>query len=1024
MIEWCPEGFMIKKLFKFSLAVALMMLPLLQLMDTLNVFASDTISVEIHYARTDGDYEGWNLWIWEPGKEGQQFDFTDEGVNGLIATFEFETSASEIGFIVRRNGWEEKDTPEDRFIEVVDGKAIAYLKSGDSTVYNNKDYAPPQVVIVEGDIQLNIHYRRFDNNYTGWNAWVWPKGGEGAAYPITSSDDFGSVITLSFDASLASEAGFIIRLNDWAQKDVDQDRFINITKARNGVLDVYLVQGDATIYYNLNDVDLSPKFLSAKLDEVDRINIALSVPLKLNKDSADQGFVISDGSKTYPIRRIIAAEFLSETSSRMDILTQDPLDLSQSYTLSHPNYGTVPVMFNKVFSSQGFEEANHFEGELGALYTPSKTEFRVWAPTAQSVMLNLFDSGHEGEAKQTITMNKDLGFGVWSVSLDGDFDKTYYTYTVTVNGVVNEAVDPYARAVGVNGLRGMVIDLAKTNPQGWNEAPRPKDIPYTDAIIYELHVRDLSVSPDSGITNKGKFLAFTERGTKGPNGVATGVDHLVEMGITHLHLLPVFDFRSIDETKLEDNRFNWGYDPQHFNVPEGSYSTDPYNGEVRINEFKQMVQSLHAADIRVVMDVVYNHTGASADSDFSKIVPFYYYRFNENGSFSNGSGTGNETASERSMVRKHFIDSVVYWAKEYKIDGFRFDLMALHDIETMNMIRAALDEVNPNILIYGEGWTGGTSPLPDTEKALKENASKLDRIAVFSDSIRDGLKGDVFNELDNGFVSGKFNLINTIKFGVVASVQHPGVPLQNIVKANNFWATEPHHTITYVEAHDNHTLYDKLKLTNPESTPEEITRMHRFANAIVLTSQGIPFIHAGSEWKRTKFGDHNSYQSPDSVNQLVWADKDINMDHVNYFKGLIQLRKNHPAFRMPTADLIRDHLSFIESPSNTVAYTITDAPEEEWSNITVLINGNTEETTFTLPSKGWVVVVNGEEAGESSLGRVNGDTITVDAQTLVVLVDASSFGSDNLLLWAGVSAVMLLLILGYVFRDKWLIKKA
>jgi pullulanase len=1015
---------MIKKILKLTMALTLFVLPLFHLFVTLDVFASDVVSVEIHYSRPDGNYTGWNLWIWEPGKDGKSYEFDEVGTYGAVARFELSTKAKEVGFIVRLNDWEQKDTDADRFIQVVDGKAVAYLKSGDSTVYETSEYKKPDVVIIDGEVLVNIHYRRFDNNYTGWNAWVWPKGAEGAAYPITGYDDFGAIISLSFDASQASEAGFIIRLNEWAQKDVDQDRFININRARNNVLNVYLVQGDTTVYYNLSDVDLSPKFLSSKLEAVDRVNIALSVPLTLKENSTDQGFVISDGVNSFPIRRILFAEFLSKTSSRMDIFLQEPLDLGKSYTISHPNYGSTAIIFNRVFSTEAFEETYHFEGELGALYTPTKTEFRLWAPTAQSVSLNLFDSGHLGEAKQTITMTKTLGPGVWSVEVEGDLHKTYFTYTVNVNGVENEAVDPYVRAVGVNGLRGMVVDLSRTNPEGWDNAPRPNDIPFTDAIIYELHVRDLSVSPDSGITNKGKYLAFTERGTKGPNGVATGVDHLVEMGITHLHLLPVFDFRSIDETKLENNRFNWGYDPQHFNAPEGSYSTDPFNGEVRINEFKQMVQSLHSAGIRVVMDVVYNHTGASADSDFSKIVPFYYYRFNDNGSFSNGSGTGNETASERSMVRKHFIDSVVYWATEYKIDGFRFDLMALHDIETMNMIRAALDEVNPNILIYGEGWTGGNSPLPDKDKALKINAAQLDRIAVFSDDMRDGLKGSVFIDTDKGFVNGKLSLENSIRFGIVGSVQHPGVSSSNILYSTKFWAKEPHHTINYAEAHDNLTLYDKLMATNPEASENEIAQMHRLANAIVLTSQGIPFIHAGSEWMRTKFGDHNSYQSPDSINQLVWADKDTQMSHVDYFKGLINLRKNHSAFRMPSADLIREHLTFLDSPSNTVAYTINDAPEETWKNIAVLINGNEEATTFTLPAKGWVVVVNGEKAGESSLARVSGDSITVEGKTLVVLVDSASYGSNQLVLWGGVTLLALAGVLAYIFKDKWLVKKA
>lgn len=495
--------------------------------------------------------------------------------------------------------------------------------------------------------------------------------------------------------------------------------------------------------------------------------------------------------------------------------------------------------------------------------------------------------------------------------------------------------------------------------------------------------RDLSIGEDSGITNKGKFLGLTEEGTKGPGGVSTGLDHIKEMGITHLHLLPSFDFRSIDETTLDENNFNWGYDPQHFNVPEGSYATDPYNGEVRITEFKEMVKALHENDIRVVMDVVYNHTGASSDSDFSKIVPGYYYRFNEDGTFSNGSGTGNETASERSMMRKYMVDSVVYWAKEYGIDGFRFDLMGLHDIDTMNEIRAALTEVDPSILIYGEGWTGGDSPLPDKEKARKKNMRRMGGIAAFSDDIRDALKGHVFTDEDPGFVSGAENLQESMKFGIVASLDHPGVNYEEVK-----YSTSPNQTITYVEAHDNLTLWDKLVISNPEASEEERMKMHRMANAAVLTSQGIPFIHAGSEFYRTKDGDHNSYKSPDSINQLDWSRKESYMDNVDYFKGLITMRKEHPAFRMETAEEIRNNVSFMDlEEEHLVGYTLDGSSlGDSWGEITVLLNGGEDSSTFNLDANTYQIMVNGESAGLTPLDSFEGETVEVPGKTLMVLI--------------------------------------
>ena len=516
--------------------------------------------------------------------------------------------------------------------------------------------------------------------------------------------------------------------------------------------------------------------------------------------------------------------------------------------------------------------------------------------------------------------------------------------------------------------------LASTDPLGWAQDQFIRLDHNTDAIIYELHIRDFSIDPDSGISaaNKGKYLAFTEKGTTSPGGSKTGIDHLIELGVTHVHLLPTFDFRSIDETKLENNTFNWGYDPQHFNVPEGSYSSDPYEGNVRITEFKQMVMALHDAGIAVVMDVVYNHTGASADSDFSKIVPGYYYRFNANGSFSNGSGTGNETASERAMMRRYIIDSVKFWVQEYHIDGFRFDLMALHDIETMAMLKDELEAINPNVLIYGEGWTGGGSPLPDEQKALKKNVAQLNDIAVFSDDLRDAIKGHVFTKTDKGFVNGGQGLEESLKFGIVASILHGDVDYPSVKYSKFAYATSPTQIISYVEAHDNLTLWDKLVITNPDASVEQLIAMHRMANAIVLTSQGTAFIHAGAEFLRTKGGNENSYNAPDSVNRLDWSRKDEYQSNVDYFAGLITLRKAHPAFRMTTSAEVKANLNFIETDTpNVVAYTLdNNANGDEWETIAVLINANETDVQVTLDSSGWVVVVNGERAGVTKLADI------------------------------------------------------
>ncbi|MFH5836196.1 type I pullulanase [Proteiniclasticum sp. C24MP] len=963
--------------------------PMLSVRDMVTVHAENEVEIIVHYAREDGNYEDWNLWLWEEGGQGEQVDFASEDDFGKVAVLSTSSDKSRFGFIVRKGNWVEKDIDGDRFFEVEEGKAEIWLKSGDETVYTEAPAVTTEKPeVLEGDLELRIHYRRFDENYDGWNLWIWPKGGEGEAYDFTSEDDFGKLAVLGLDVEDASEIGFIIRKGEWEAKDVDMDRFISVSKAEDGVLDVYLLEKDPSVYYAAEEVDLSPKILKAELTTVNKVKVNVSIPMELVHDQKE-GLKVTSGEEELEIQTIYFSEGgRPESSSQFEVLLKEPLELGRTYTISKEGYGEKAVMMSGVFSTKAFENAYHFDGELGAIHETEKTTFRVWAPTATSVKLNLFTAGNDVDAYETVKM-VSLEKGVWEYVLSGDNHGVYYTYTATNLGMEQEAVDPYAKAVGVNGRRAMVVDLDRTDPEGWEEDEKPELKDFTDAILYELHVRDLSISEDSGIEHKGKFLGLTEEGTTGPDGVSTGLSHLMDLGVTHLHLLPAFDFRSIDETKLEENNFNWGYDPQHFNVPEGSYSTDPYNGEVRIREFKEMVKTLHEKDIRVVMDVVYNHTGASGDSDFTKMVPGYYYRMNEDGSFSNGSGTGNETASERSMMRKYIVDSVVYWAREYGVDGFRFDLMALHDIDTMKAVRAALDEVDPTILIYGEGWTGGDSPLPDKEKALKRNTWRMDGVAAFSDDIRDGLKGHVFTDEDRGFINGAEGMEESIKFGIVASIDHPDVNYQEVKYSQSFWAKEPSQTITYVEAHDNLTLWDKLMISNSDAEEEELIRMHRMANAVVLTSQGIPFLHAGSDFLRTKDGNHNSYNAPDEINKLVWERKSSYLDNVTYFEGLIDMRKAHPAFKMDTAREVRENLSFLEMPEkNMVGYRIDgEAAGDDWKEILVLMNANRDEMSFDLEGN-WNVMVNGATAGNESIETVS-EEVKIPGQTLLVLVETA-----------------------------------
>ncbi len=984
----------LKRILIGLVTMLLFLTPLLTLRGTMNVKAATQTTITVHYNRPAGDYAGWNLWLWEVGKEGKATPFETSDAFGKVLTVIFDSAATEYGFLVRLNEWEKKDIESDRFITAVNGKAEVWLKEGDPRVYTTNPSMGPVVdpEPVAGDITLKIHYHRFDNNYKDWNFWMWPKGSEGKAYPLNSSDSYGQVATLKMAPGAALEIGFLTRKGDWLAKDIDTDRFIPLSKLNNKVLEIWLLQGDPKIYYTAATVDLSPKFLGARIDGVDLVGVSLSVPMVLLNDKKE-GLTLKDSDGTViAIKTFIFSEGAGlASSSNFKFFTQTDLDLSKTYTLTKAGYGTVTLTFNTVFNTKAFEATYGYDGALGAIYTPAKTSFRLWAPTATNVLLNTYANGTDGNPQKSVALTRDAK-GTWIYEAAEDMKGVYYTYSITVLGLTNEAVDPYARAVGVNGKRAMVIDLASTNPTGWDSIKRPAFKNSTDAIIYEAHLRDLSVSPDSGIKNKGKFLGLTEENTQTPNGIKTGLSHLVELGITHLHLLPVFDFRSIDETTLDKNSFNWGYDPQNFNVPEGSYSTDPYKAEVRVKEFKEMVMALHKNDIRVVMDVVYNHTGASADSDFSKIVPNYYYRFNDNGSFSNGSGTGNETASDRIMMRKFIVDSVVYWASEYKVDGFRFDLMALHDIETMNAVRVALDKVDPSILIYGEGWTGGASPLPDVEKALKKNISQISGVAAFSDDIRDAIKGFVFNNLDKGFVNGGLNLEESIKFGIIASTMNINVDYTKVKYSKTPYAKTPSSVVSYVEAHDNLTLWDKLKLTNPDATEAQLIAMDRMANAIVLTSQGTSFLHAGSDFLRTKNGNGNSYNSPDAINQLVWERKGTYIDTFKYFQGLIAMRKAHPAFRMMSADLIRKNLRFLTMPQpNMVGYTISNnANGDSWKNIAVLMNANDKAIDVTLEKGGWVVMVNGEKAGNKVLSSISGKTITIQPHTLMVLADSSS----------------------------------
>lgn len=614
--------------------------------------------------------------------------------------------------------------------------------------------------------------------------------------------------------------------------------------------------------------------------------------------------------------------------------------------------------------------------DLGLTYSSKQSSFRIWSPLAEKAELLLYKEGVGGEPLSVHPLKKAAS-GTWVITLPGDKKGLFYTFRVMINNAwMQEVPDPYAKAVGVNGKRGMIVNLKETNPANWEKDQSPAFKNKTDAVIYELHVRDASIAANSGIKNKGKFIGLTETGTRNSAGQSTGLDHIKELGVTHVHILPFYDFASLDESKA-DLKYNWGYDPLNFNVPEGSYSTNPFDGNTRIKEFKQLVKTFHENGLRVVMDVVYNHTGPTENSNFNQLVPGYYYRQTKDGKFSNATACGNETASERAMFRKFMLESMKYWVQEYHIDGFRVDLMGVHDIVTMNLISKELHKIKPSILLYGEGWTAGSSPLPDSLRALKANAHMLDRIAVFSDDIRDGIKGSVFEHEDRGFVTSKPGMEESIKFGIVASLQHPQVDYKKVNYSKAPYSKHPFQTVTYCECHDNHVLWDKLALSAKNATVEERTRMHKLALAIVLTSQGISFLHAGTEFLRSKKNVENSFESPDSINAIDWNLKTRNEEVFHFVKSLIALRKSHPAFRMMQTKDITSNLQFMENlPAGTVGYVINGAAvNDPWKKIMVIFNGNNRPTRVDWQKEPWNFYDPSKKVQEVALPATNGTTI-------------------------------------------------
>ena len=880
---------------------------------------------------------------------------------------------------------------------------------------------PANTLAVNDDITIRIHYHRPDGDYQDWELWAWDEDGNYSisgslstngsatdAPPYKFEQGNNEMICTITVPTGTMRIGYIVRQPSWTAKDVEHDQFINLTGILSGTVDFYIESGvpsqpskealptmeelcAKTIQYNGktqnimvlgDDVVIGSVVTAADYDFDKNGNPLVKVML-----SSDPGYPVTLDTFTITgAYNIIAAEVTKiaqiGTAYYLYLDQQLPLDEAfniefegQQYAITLPDY----------YSTKEFEERYTYEGnDLGQTYTKEKTTLKVWAPLAASVQVRLYEDGDPAKQEYPDAVIDMVAGekGTWSVELHGNYNGTYYTYYVDNVSEQKECVDPYARAVGVNGRRSMIIDLASTDPAGWASDRDPHyDDAITDAIIWELHVRDLTSDASSGVKEawRGKYLGLIQSGTTNTYGQATGLDYIKNLGITHIQLLPVYDFGSVDEKK--DTGFNWGYDPMNYNVPEGSYSTDPYNGEVRVKEFKQMVKGLHDNGISVIMDVVYNHVYDANQFCFNNTVPNYFSRPG-----SNGSGCGNDTASERSMVRKYIVDSVNYWVDEYHIDGFRFDLAGLIDTDTINEIVDTVQEKHPNVIFYGEGWSISTiTTKPAVTMATQYNSTKTPNFAYFSDSIRTTLKGNTYGDITGGYISG-------------ASVSTS--EMSKLFKGMPDWCTTPTQSINYLSCHDNHTLFDHITIANPSSNTAERVAMNNLGAAFYLAAQGIPFMQAGEEMLRSKpdsskeYGyNPNSYNAPDQVNSIKWDN--LQNGYVSrtmaYYQGLIAFRKAHPALRMTNASQVQSNITNLSGlDDNVLGYIISgNVSGETADGIIAIFNPNESGTTVELPAGQWHICVNKDSAGVTSLGIVS-DSVYVEEISAMFLVKSDT----------------------------------
>ncbi len=967
-----------KRVWAWFLAAVLLLTTILPAMGQVIVHADpDAVTLKIHYHREDGNYTDWDVWAWADGIDlegGPPFLFADEG-GEKVATINVPAGVNKIGYIVRKSDWT-KDIDANQFIEfpeVVSGTLHFYIESGVEGGTKNYDDAVLVPTLVK------IHYYRPDGAYTDWDVWSWADGSgtlPTSAYAFAEENDE-MVATINIPEGV-SRIGFIVRKQDWSEKDPEPDRFVDLSDILCGTVHILCTSGTAVFETNYDaNVVTGTKIKSAvyKGDKMVEVTFTGEVEEK------DLSTLEINGREGKIDIANIAPANLAGASAYLLTLAKELEDLGE-YTITFKG-AAYPVVMPIIYSTPEFEAEYTYDGDdLGLTVGENDLTFKLWAPLAEKVTVNVYEGGTANANDQLKSLEMTAGEkGIFSLTTEKDILGKYYTYVVTRNGKDAEVCDPYARATGVNGQRAMILDLRDTDPQGWDEDKNPHaGESMNDAVIYEVHVRDLSSDGSAGIPNSGTFLGFTATGTTTPNGTPTGIDHIADLGATHVHILPMYDFGSVDEANSE-GQYNWGYDPVNYNVPEGSYSSDPYHGEVRVNELKQMVQAMHKKGLSVVMDVVYNHVQDGDKFCINQILPGYFSRIKDDGTYVNDSGCGNTTASERSMVRKYIVDSVLYWATEYHLDGFRFDLVGLLDTETINELVNKVHAVRPDVIFYGEGWSMCSYTTKDNVyMATQTNSAMTPDFAYFNDNFRDGLKGSVFSDEGTGYVNsygeGAENMLDSWK-------------------ADEYWSTNPAQIVQYNSCHDNLTIWDKLALSAPDASEADRVRMNLLAAAMTITAQGIPFMMSGEEMLRSKEKedgsfDHNSYASPDSVNSLKWSTlEDPTVAKVyEYYKGLIAFRKAHPSIRLTSSEEVQQNItSTLGDDEKGLQFYVKGIEGDSAKGIFAIFNPTRESTTVNLPEGTWTVCVDADTAGAEPFRSVKEASVTVEPLSAMILAD-------------------------------------